>query len=300
MLYLEHLRTLRDASPHTVRAARSDLADFERVLVNRDPDARVVAADRDSVRHYVRDLASRNTARTIQRKLASLRGFFRWLVRRGERSASPMDGVRNPKQGRPLPDVLGVDALVALLSTPPEDEPAGRRDRAILELLYAAGLRVSELTSLDVGAVDHDGRYVRATGKGRKTRLVPVHRRCVDALEAYLPDRALFLGKGGYTEDHGALFLNQRGGRLTARSVRRVLDKAMLACSVGQRVHPHQLRHSFATHLLDSGVDLRHIQELLGHSSLSTTQVYTHVGVEHLVRVYDSAHQRATLTNDES
>jgi len=299
-LYLEHLRTLRDVSPHTLRAARADLSDFERVLVDRDPDARIEHADRLSVRHYLRDLADRNSARTIQRKLASLRGFYRWLIQRDTRTDSPLDGIQNPKQGRPLPEPVSVDTLLALLDTPPLDKPAGRRDRAILELLYAAGLRVSELTNLDLADVDRIDRQVRATGKGRKTRLVPIHQRCVDALEAYLPDRGVFLGNGGFTEDHGALFLNQRGGRLTSRSVRRILDKAVLSCAAGQSLHPHQLRHSFATHLLDSGVDLRHIQELLGHSSLSTTQIYTHVGVDHLVRVYDSAHPRASADRDTS
>lgn len=291
--YLEHLRTLRDVSPHTLRATKSDLTDFERVLVNRNPDALLEDCDRHDVRFYLRDLAGRNSARTITRKLATLRGFYRWLIHDGVRTDSPCDGIQNPRQGRPLPEPVSIDTLLNLLATPKLDEAPGRRDRAILELLYAAGLRVSELTGLDVDDLDCQDRQVRVTGKGRKTRIVPVHRRCVDAIEAILPDRAAFLGKGGYNEDHGAMFLNQRGGRLTARSVRRILDKAVLACAAGQQLHPHQLRHSFATHLLDSGVDLRHIQELLGHASISTTQVYTHVGVDHLVRVYDSAHPRA-------
>ena len=292
-LYLEHLRTLRDVSPNTLRAARSDLEDFERVLADLAVDTRIEEADRMAVRAYLRDLAGRNSARTMQRKLSTLRGFFSWLVIRGDLEASPVDGIQNPKQGRPLPQPVSIDTLIALLETPPADQPAGRRDRAILELLYAAGLRVSELTGLNLQDIDPQERVVRVTGKGRKVRLVPIHQRCVDVVKAYLPDRGRFLGQGGFTEDHGALILNQRGGRLTARSVRRVLDKAVLTCAAGQSLHPHQLRHSFATHLLDSGVDLRHIQELLGHSSLSTTQIYTHIGMDHLLRVYDAAHPRA-------
>lgn len=296
--YLHHLRAVRNLSPHTLRAARADLEDFlgfaRDAAGERAVDVTLAGVERAVARGYVAALSRRGLKpRTIARRLSSLRGFYRWLQREGRREDSPLDGVANPRQGRPLPETLSVDAVLELLDSPPGDRPDGLRDRAIMELLYAAGLRVAELVGLDVIDLDLPGRVVRVTGKGRKTRVVPVHARCVRAIEAYLPARGEFLGRGGYTEDHGALFLNQRGGRLTDRSVRRVLDKAVERAASARGVHPHLMRHSFATHLLDGGVDLRFIQELLGHASVATTQIYTHVSVEHLTRVYDAAHPRA-------
>ncbi len=293
--YLKHLRAVRNASPHTLRATEGDLADFAAFLKEHRGGKAVARVDRHEVRAYVADLARRNAARTVSRKLSTLRGFFRWLQVEGTRDDSPMDGIANPRAGRPLPETLPVDDVVALLEAPPGDSAAGLRDRVILELLYAAGVRVGELVGLDVRDLDLDGRRVRVTGKGRKTRDVPIHARCAAAIRAWLPRRGELLGAGGYSRDHGALLLNLRGGRLTDRSVRRIIDQAVLRCAAGRHVHPHLIRHAFATHLLDSGVDLRHIQELLGHASISTTQIYTHVSVEQLVRVYDAAHPRAVV-----
>ena len=289
--YVEHLRTLRDASPHTLRATDADLRDLADFLAGRPGAPPVARVDRQTLRAYVASLARRNAARTISRKLATLRGFFRWLVREGRLDASPMDGLTNPRQGRPLPEVLGVDDVLALLEAPPADSPVGLRDRALLETLYASGLRVAELVGLDLVDLDLGAGFMRVVGKGRKTRDVPIHRRGVRVLERYLAaGRPALLGD---RPDEGALFLNRRGGRLTDRSVRRSLDAAVLRAATARSVHPHMLRHSFATHLLGSGVDLRVIQELLGHESVGTTQIYTHVGVEHLTRVYDAAHPRA-------
>jgi len=289
--YLTYLRTLKDASPHTLRATDADLRDLAGFLLTRPGTPAVGRVDRQDLRAYVASLARRNAARTISRKLATLRGFFRWLVREGRRDASPMDGLTNPRQGRPLPEDLGVDDVLALLEAPPADTAVGLRDRALLEVLYAAGLRVSELVGLDLGQLDLVGGFLRVLGKGRKTREVPIHRRGVAVLRVYLERaRPELLGA---REDHAAVFLNRRGGRLTDRSVRRSLDQAVLRAATARSVHPHMLRHSFATHLLGSGVDLRIIQELLGHESVGTTQIYTHVGVEHLTRVYDAAHPRA-------
>ncbi len=287
--YLTFLRAVRNVSKHTLRATEADLRDFSAFLGERAPDAPLRDVDRLDVRTYVASLARRNSARTIGRKLATLRGFYRWLQRCRERDDSPMDGITNPRAGRPLPEVADVDTVVALLEAPPADTPAGLRDRALLELLYAAGLRVSELVGLDVADVDLEVGGLRVFGKGRKQRLVPIHRRAVRVVRAWLAARPRLVAG----EDGGALFLNQRGGRLTARSVRRILDQAVLRAAVGRPLHPHALRHCFATHLLGSGVDLRHIQELLGHESVSTTQIYTHVSVEHLASVYDAAHPRA-------
>ena len=293
--YLQHLRAVRNASPHTLRAVEGDLRGFGAFLAEQPGAPPIERVDQRLVRAYVARLAREISARSIARKLSTFRGYFKWLQVEGRRDDSPMPGLTNPRQGRPLPDTVSVDGMLALLTAPRGDTPAGLRDRALMELLYAGGLRVSEAVGLDVRDLDLEGRAVRVLGKGRKTRLVPLHRRCVAALRAWIAERGVFLGKGGYATDHGALFLNQRGGRLTDRSVRRVIDQAVLRAAAGQHVHPHMIRHSVATHLLGSGVDLRHIQELLGHASVSTTQIYTHVSVEHLVRVYDDAHPRARL-----
>ncbi|MDP6943348.1 MAG: tyrosine-type recombinase/integrase [Myxococcota bacterium] len=295
LAYQTFLRTVRNASPHTLRAVDVDIRDFESFLVEHGAGRDIVTVDPLRVRAYVAGLAKRVGARTISRRLSTLRALFRWLVREGLRDDSPMHSITNPKQGRPLPEAVPIDTMMGLLKGPVADKPAAYRDRAILHLLYAAGLRVGELVSCDVGDVDMAQGWVRVTGKGRKTRQVPVHGACCEAIGAWLPHRGVFLTRGDHTRDHGALFLNQRGGRLTARSVRRILDRELLRTAAGQHVHPHMVRHAFASHLLDGGVDVRHIQELLGHASLSTTQIYTHIGIDRLVRAYDDAHPRATL-----
>jgi integrase/recombinase XerC len=294
LAYKTFLRTIRNASPHTLRAVDGDLRDFEAFLADTAAGVGVVGVDPPRMRAYVADLARRVSPRTIGRRLSTLRAFYRWLVREGLREDSPMHGITNPRQGRPLPEAVPIDTMMGLLKGPIANTPAAHRDRAILHLLYAAGLRVGELVGCDVGAVDLDQGWVRVTGKGRKTRQVPVHGACCEALGAWIPQRGVFLGKGGHATDHGALFLNQRGGRLTARSVGRILDRELLRTAAGQHVYPHMIRHAFASHLLDGGVDVRHIQELLGHASLSTTQIYTHIGIDRLVRAYDDAHPRAT------
>ena len=296
--YLQHLRAVRNLSVHTLRAVEGDLADFDDFLGEDDRRTPPQQADRHQVRAYIARLSTKNSARTVSRKLSTLRGFYKWLQLHGVRSDSPVEGISNPKQGRPLPQPLDIDSVFALLDTGDLTQPAGLRDRAMLELLYASGLRVGELVGLNIDDVHNERREVRVRGKGNKVRIVPVHDRCLERVTRWKEQRGVFLGKGGYSQDHGALFLNQRGGRLTARSVRRILDATVLRTATAQHVHPHQLRHTFATHLLDSGVDLRHIQELLGHESISTTQIYTHVSVEHLTQVYDKAHPRAELERD--
>jgi integrase/recombinase XerC len=296
--YLHHLRTVRNLSSHTLRAVEADLADFDNFLGADDRRIEPGKSNRNHVRSYIASLSDKNSARTISRKLSTLRGFYKWLQLHDARTDSPVEGIPNPKQGRPLPQPLDIDSMFAILDTGDVTKPAGLRDRAILELLYASGLRVGELVSLDVHDVHSEKREVRVRGKGNKERIVPVHMRCLECIRAWKERRGVFLGKGGLKEDHGALFLNQRGGRLSARSVRRILDATVLRSAGTQHVHPHQLRHTFATHLLDSGVDLRHIQELLGHESISTTQIYTHVSVDHLTEVYDKAHPRAEIKRD--
>lgn len=285
--YLAELRTLENASPHTLRATAGDLRDLEDFMADRDRG--LAAVDRADVRAYLATLAGRVSARTIARKLATLRGFYRWLTRQGTLARSPMDGLQNPRQGRPLPEVLDVDQVVALLEAPPSEGHLDVRDRAVLELLYAAGLRVSEVAGLTLDGLMLERLQVRVTGKGRKVRDVPIHKRCAEALRAWLTVR----GELARDAADRHVFIGARGEPLSDRGIRRLVESAAKRAGTGRHVHPHELRHSFATHLLDHGVDLRHIQELLGHASVGTTQIYTHVSVEQLTRVYDKAHPRA-------
>ena len=218
------------------------------------------------------------------RKLAALRSWFRFLVRRGALQRNAAREVRGPRVPKKLDSFLPIDEATALVEGKALRGTARPRDLAILELLYASGLRVSELAALTLDAVDRAGRTVRVLGKGRKERIVPFGAKAARALEAYLADRAA---------TRGPLFTNHRGGRLTPRAIHAIVRRSAVAAGIARRVSPHTLRHTFATHLLDAGADLRAIQEFLGHSRLSTTQRYTHVGADQLMRVYDAAHPRA-------
>ena len=300
--YLTHLRIAENVAAHTLRSYGTDLADLARFLADRPREPTFVQVDRLDLRAYVAHLAGRNSARTIARKLATLRGFYRWLVGEGQLSRSPMDGLSNPRQGRSLPETLDVASVVDVLESPRGDGPFALRDRALLELLYAAGLRVAEAAGMTLAQLDlthPHGASVRVHGKGNKTRIVPVHARAAETLAAWLVARRTLLGARPERPDRpappdlGFVFLDARKNRLSERSAHRIVAKAALASGIGRHVHPHQLRHSFATHLLDGGVDLRGIQELLGHASLGTTQIYTHVSIDKLTRVYDDAHPRA-------
>jgi integrase/recombinase XerC len=283
--FLEYQAVERGASPHTLRSYTADLTEFSRFLAE-EKVAGWEAADTRVVRAYLARLHRRKLAKaTISRKLAAVRSCFRFLARRGALEVNPAHQVRGPRLGRRLPSFLPVDETAVLLSPEPEPSVAGARDRALLELLYASGLRVAEGCGLDVDDLDEGRRTVRVLGKGSKERVVPVGESALEALAAYLALRG---------RRRGALFLNARGGRLTTRSALRIVRARARRAGIVQRVTPHTLRHSFATHMLGAGADLRLIQELLGHSRLSTTQRYTHVSPEHLMRVYDAAHPRAT------
>jgi integrase/recombinase XerC len=226
--------------------------------------------------------------RTIARKLASLRSFFKFLYREGLIKNNPISAISTPKLDKKLPVVLDVDKVARLVQSPPDDTPEGSRDRAMLETLYSTGMRVSELVGLDIGDIDFISEVVKVLGKGSKERLIPIGRPAVDAIRRYLDKR-----KKRRVKENDAVFLNKSGRRLTDRSVRRVLDKYIRMTSIMEHVSPHSMRHSFATHLLDRGADLRSVQELLGHMNLSTTQIYTHVTMERLKSAYDKAHPRA-------
>jgi integrase/recombinase XerC len=283
--FLRHLASEKDASPHTLRSYRSDLLEFVRQAGRGDLADWLPGVDARTVRgHLVRLHARGLDAATIGRKLAALRSWFRFLVRRGVLERNVAREVRGPRLPRKLVSFLPVDEAAALMDAkrPPGAAPA--RDLAVLELLYATGLRVSELAGLDLDDLDRAEQTVRVLGKGRKERIVPYGSRAAEALARHLA------GRGA---DSGPLFANRRGGRLTVRSIHSIVRRSAAACGIVRRVSPHTLRHTFATHLLDGGADLRMIQELLGHSRLSTTQRYTHVGADQLMRAYDAAHPRA-------
>jgi integrase/recombinase XerC len=288
-VFLDYLRDQRRAPASTLRAYESDLLQFGEFLGGR---RRPEEIDKLDVRGFVARLGRDELARSsIARKLSVVRSFLSHGVRRGRMEANPATGVASPRVPRTLPRDLTVDEMFALLEGVAGDEPAAIRDRALLELLYATGLRVGELVSLDLENVDLPRGMVRVLGKGGKERIVPFGRKASGALRGWLDASAGLRARAGAAAD--AVFLNLRGGRLTDRSVRRVLDRRLREAAIHARVSPHALRHSFATHLLGAGADLRAIQELLGHASLATTQRYTHVSADALMRVYDKAHPRA-------
>lgn len=286
--FLNHLRVERNASPHTVSAYAGDLSGFAEFLKkhSRDAPVDVTAVDVLMLRRYLAQLHRDTRRSTMHRKLSALRSFFRFLVREGVAASNPAELVSSPRRERYLPQTLTVDEIFHLLDQNYGTGTLSLRDRAIFELLYSSGLRVSELTALDTWDVDLDQGLVRTLGKGRKERIIPVGRRARQAIADYLQRR------GGPVENQ-PLFLNHRGGRLTSRSVERILKQWLIKAGILKKATPHALRHSFATHLLDGGADLRVIQELLGHASLSTTQKYTQVSVDRLLTVYDQAHPRS-------
>jgi len=292
--FLDYLRDQRHVSDCTLRAYASDLEQFGEFLVDQlgtDEPPGPQQLDTLAVRGFVARLSLSGLAKSsIARKLSTVRSFLRQAVRDGRIEVSPAEGIPTPRVPRPLPRNLTVDEVFNLLDHIETDDPASVRDRALLELLYATGLRVSELVGLDLEDVDLSARVVRVLGKGGKERLVPFVHAAADTLRRWL-DRAQPLRTRA--DASPAVFLNLRGGRLTARSVRRILDRRLREAAILARVSPHALRHSFATHMLGAGADLRAIQELLGHASLSTTQRYTHVDTDALMRVYDGAHPRA-------
>ena len=281
--FAAHLAQVERASAHTQRAYLSDLRQLAEFLRGRG--TALDAATRDDLRAFLAARFGSNAPATLSRKQASLRAFYEHRVRLGRLADSPARRLVFPKRRTSLPNVVNVDDCFALLEAPSKRSAAGLRDRCALELLYGAGLRVSELVGLDLGDIQEG--MLRVRGKGGKEREVPIVGKAQLALQAYLARRAELKPRSA------ALLLNRRGGRLTTRSVARHLARYAVIAGARRHVHPHALRHSFATHLLDMGADLRGIQELLGHASLSTTQRYTHVSAERLLQVYEDAHPRA-------
>ena len=289
--FLHHLEVERNLSPRTLDAYRRDLMQFLQFLQQPDiaSGKEILPAQIDTMllRRYLARLHQINSKTSIGRKLSSLRTFFRYLVRQGMLESSPADTVSSPRQEKYLPKTLSVDEVTHFLNHPSSKiSNQSLRDLAIFELFYSSGLRVGELTALDVGSLDLPQQLVRVVGKGNKERLVPIGKIALQALEKYLESR-------GNPASDEPLFLNARDGRLTPRSVQRHMKKYLLFSGLRTDASPHSLRHSFATHLLDGGADLRAIQELLGHASLSTTQKYTQVSLSHLTSIYDAAHPRS-------
>jgi integrase/recombinase XerC len=285
-----HLVDERNASPHTVRGYLNDLRGLEAYL----GDVPLDAVTHVQIRGHLGVLAVDHAASSRARKLASIKAFYRYLHERKLVAANPARRLKAPRLPERLPKVLPVDEVFALLEAPKNETVLGLRDRAILAVTYGAGLRISELCGLSLDDLDRRGRVVRVMGKGRKERICPLAPRAIAAVDAYLARRGELLVKLSPKQDPAAIFLNHRGGRLTPRSIARHLDRYVQRLALARKVSPHALRHSFATHLLGAGADIRSIQELLGHSSLSTTQRYTHVSWEKLQEVYDAAHPRAT------
>lgn len=283
--FINYLKVEKNASAHTITNYTVDLDAFRDFIGERD----LTTLDHLALRRYLAELRTKNYAkRTVARKLASLRSLFRFLYREGHIKKNPITAISTPKLDKKLPIFLDVAKVDRLLQSPPSDTVAGLRDRALLETLYSTGIRVSELVGLDVDDVDFISGVVKVLGKGSKERIVPIGEPALKAIRGYLD-----MGNKERRLDKEAVFMNKSGRRLTDRSVRRVINKYIRACSIVEKISPHSLRHSFATHLLDRGADLRSVQELLGHMNLSTTQIYTHVTMERLKNVYDKAHPRA-------
>ena len=284
--FLSNMDKVRGASQNTLAAYRRDLLEFIYHL-----DAKGLPLDHsDSVKSFMGHLFRRGLARTtMARKVSAVRSFCRYLVRQGLLTVNPCDGIPAPRAQRSNPRFLSLEEVTALLDSAAGDRISDMRDLAMWEMLYSSGLRVSELSGLSVGDWDPEGRLVRVHGKGNKTRLVPLGERASQRLEKYL--RAS--GRWPPARDDSPIFLNRDGGRLSVRGVQQRLEKRLQECGLDTRISPHVLRHTFATHLLDSGADLRAIQEMLGHESLQTTQRYTHVTLDRLLQIYDRSHPRS-------
>lgn len=297
--FLQHLEYERNMSAHTLRNYASDIDQFRTHLltISKGKDVPVKNIDHLTIREWMAALHAENKKKTsIARKLASLRTLFQFLIREGVLEKNPAKLVATPRIERKLPTHLSMEDAVRFIETPDLETDLGKRDRAILEFLYATGMRVSELVNLNMKDIDFREKLVRVTGKRKKQRVLPFADASLQALMYYLDEaRPVFLLNCPPTKlDAQAVFLNYQGTRITPRSIGRMIDKYIKICAdINKHISPHSLRHSFATHLLDSGADLRDIQELLGHARLSTTQIYTQVSMEKLIEVYDRAHPKA-------
>lgn len=291
--FLGWLETEKGYSRHTIDGYGRDLKDFQATLAS---DHELADIEAIHIRRFVVSLHGHNSAATVGRKLSALRSFFRYLTGRKILKNDPLLGISGPKASKSMPVFLTVDEVFSLIEAPGSNDRFMLRDIAMLELLYSTGMRVAELVSRDINNLDFETEMLRVTGKGNKERLVPVGRPAVHAVRLWLEQRQQLMAdraRRGHVVEKNALFLNGRGGRLTTRSVERIVKAYGERAGIPQIVTPHALRHSYATHLLEMGADLRSVQELLGHASLSTTQRYTHLTLDHLTEVYDKSHPNA-------
>ena len=298
--FIESLAVEKGYSENTCRGYGVDLEGFTEYLAQNPPGGYRRSQSGDpvkidgihaiTIRGYLGWLHKKNKKTTIARKLSAVRSFFKFLVKRGVIDDSPADSILTPKQDKTIPEYLPIDEMFRLLDSIQTGSILDLRNRAIFETLYSCGIRVAELVGMDVRNVDFSGGVIRVLGKGRKERIVPIGQKALAAIKIY---REQAKKVWGISADHnGPLFLNKNKGRLSARSVARILDNLVKACGLLKPVSPHTMRHTFATHMLDAGADLRIVQELLGHKSLSTTQKYTHVSIDRLMETYDRAHPR--------
>ncbi|MFH1102936.1 MAG: site-specific tyrosine recombinase/integron integrase [Pseudomonadota bacterium] len=293
-LFVESLSTEKGYSENTCRAYQHDLIEFSdfineslNTMGKREPGSGLSDGpdlDVPQIRKYLAMLHQKNQKTTMGRKLAALRSFFKFAVKHKMMDVNPVELIRTPKKGKPIPLYLSVDDMFRLLDSVKGETIFGLRNRAIFETLYSCGIRISELTGLDLPDVDFKKGVIRVLGKGNRERIVPIGKKALSAISAY---------REKLKSAHNPLFQNKRFGRLTPRSIGRILKQAAAACGLTLPIHPHALRHTFATHMLDAGADLRIVQELLGHKNLSTTQRYTHVSIDKLMETYDKAHPRS-------
>ncbi len=298
--FIEYLRNQKRYSLHTIRNYQIDLRQFSEFVALREArsegensDAGIGMIDSQVIRTYLGSLYGRFRRSTIARKLSAVRSFFLFLERKGLTKWNPAADIATPKLEKYMPTYLLVDEVFRLLERPEREKPLGLRDLAILEVLYSCGFRVSELEALTISSIDFDERLVRVIGKGDKERIVPIGRQALQAVRNYLEATQYLRRRNVYISRGEPLFINFRGGALSGRSIGRIIKKYAIESGLTADVSPHSMRHTFATHLLDGGADLRAVQELLGHESLSTTQKYTHVSLDRLMEVYDKAHPRS-------
>ncbi len=298
--FIEYLRHQKRYSLHTIRNYQIDLRQFSEFVALREArsegensDAGIGMIDSQVIRTYLGSLYGRFRRSTIARKLSAVRSFFLFLERKGLTKWNPAADIATPKLEKYMPTYLLVDEVFRLLERPEREKPLGLRDLAILEVLYSCGFRVSELEALTISSIDFDERLVRVIGKGDKERIVPIGRQALQAVRNYLEATQYLRRSNVYISRDEPLFINFRGGALSGRSIGRIIKKYAIESGLTADVSPHSMRHTFATHLLDGGADLRAVQELLGHESLSTTQKYTHVSLDRLMEVYDKAHPRS-------
>ncbi len=300
--FIDYLRDQKGYSKNTIRSYRFDLKQFSEFLASakkplHDSDRAdiedIEAVDFLVIREYLGSLYGHHRRSTIARKLSAVRSFFLFLEMKGLIKGNPAVDIATPKLEKYIPNYLPVDDIFRLLETPEKEKPLGLRDQAILEVLYSCGIRVSELEALNISSIEFDKRLVRVIGKGNKERIVPIGRQALQAVRNYLKGTQNLRRKTGIDSRDVPLIINYCGGRLSARSIGRIIKRYALMSGLSSDISPHSFRHTFATHLLDGGADLRSVQELLGHATLSTTQKYTHVSLDRLMEVYDKAHPRS-------